>query len=132
MPATTTLTARLPTKVGADIRRFFAERGKGPSEGVRSILEEWWSRQRFRHIAFRDSPTGRRAILRTGPELWEVIGYWRDFEPDVAGLKDHFGAIDPEAIDEALAYYDAFPEGIDTLIAQNEQYERFLRERGDR
>jgi len=126
-----TITARLPTPIDEDLRRILKARGEGPSEGVRRIVEEWWVGQVFKMIEFKDAPTGRRAAIRGGPDVWEVVSYWREYGDDKAGFHAHFGWTDPEALEEAIEYYHHFREEIDRLISANEQYERFLRAKLD-
>lgn len=121
-----TITARLPEAIDSDLRRILKARGEGPSEGVRRILGEWWVGQMLETIEFKDTPTGRRAAIRGGAEVWEVISYWREYGDDKIGFQEHFGWTDPEALDEAIEYYEHFREEIDRLIAGNEQYERFV------
>jgi len=123
---TTTITARVSATIDRDLREFFKARGKGPSEGVRDIIEEFWVGIHFAHIEFKDSPTGRRAAIRRGPDVWEIISYWREYAPDMAGLEEHFGWLEAEALEEAIEYYEAFPGQVDALILENERYGQYL------
>lgn len=72
-------------------------------------------------IVFRDGPTGRRAALAGGPDVWEVMAALKGGEARgedavsvAAGLPlgDH-------QVRTAVRYYGAFPEEIDRRIALN-------------
>lgn len=80
----------------------------------------------FPALEFRDGPGGRRAALKSGPELWELIMVRRGYGDDLDGFRAHFDWVDPEEIDQALAYYDRFPQATDRFIAENERLARLL------
>jgi hypothetical protein len=125
---TTTITARVSTTVDKDLREHFRSHGKGPSEGLRDLIEEFWAGLHFMDIEFKDSPTGRRAAIRGGPEIWEIVSMWRDVAPDLAALEEHFGWVDPDALEQALAFYEASPSNVDAQIAENDRYGRYLKQ----
>ncbi|MGH7563707.1 MAG: hypothetical protein ACREK5_04710 [Gemmatimonadota bacterium] len=122
------MSTRLPASLDQELRRFFREHRLGPSEGLRRVVHEWWAMGNFPAIEFRDDTFGRRAALRSGPEVWEVLMVWRDYGNDLEGLYDHFAGIPPEDLDQALGYYRHFPEPIDQLIEENERIARLLGE----
>jgi hypothetical protein len=75
-------------------------------------------------IAFRDGPTGRRAGLAGGPDVWEVIVVLRDFghEGPTAATKKTaawLGLSEPQ-VRTAEAYYSSYPAEIDGRIEENE------------
>ena len=116
----------ISTRVHSWLRDTIVEFGKalgeGPSEALRRVAEEWWAMREFPAIEFREGVTGRRAGLRSGPDVWEVILVWRDYDPDRERLYEHFGEHVPrEHLDQALAYYERFREEIDRRIAENER-----------
>jgi hypothetical protein len=103
-----------------DIRAFGRRQREGPSEALRRIAREWWAMDRFPDIEFRDGVTGRRAGLRDGPDVWEVIMVWREYDPDREGLARHFGGrIPPEALGQALEYHRVFRDEIEALLDEN-------------
>lgn len=125
--ATVTATTRLADWLERDLRAFWQEHGEGPAVGLRHVVEEWWAMQHFPAIVFRDGISGRRAALRDGPDVWEVMMVARDYGDDMGGLAGHFGgAILPDALTQAVAYAERFPEEIDGWIAENERIGRFL------
>lgn len=116
----------ISTRVHNWLRDKIVEFGKahreGPSEALRRVAEEWWATQEFPAIEFREGVTGRRAGLRSGPDVWEVIMVWRDYDPDRERFYEHFGEYVPrEDLDQALAYFGRFPDEIESRIAENER-----------
>jgi hypothetical protein len=75
-------------------------------------------------IVFKDGPSGRRAALMAGPDVWEVVAAIRG-----AGAKDERRAVATAAqelslsttqVRLALDYYGSYAEEIDAQIAENE------------
>ena len=79
-------------------------------------------------IVFRDGPTGRRAALVSGPDVWEVIGALHALREESPTLRDddlrealaEVSGLSAEHVATALRYYVAYPEEIDERIAANE------------
>ncbi len=71
-------------------------------------------------IVFRDGPSGRRAGLTTGPDVWEVIGGVSgasgDTELDEAA--EDLG-LTRAHVDVAVRYYGEFTDEIDDRIRAN-------------
>ena len=83
-------------------------------------------------IASTDGPTGRRAAVFAGPDVWEVIRSLRsarETEPELTGddvvdlLSDATG-LPAVGIGVALDYYSAYPDEIDAEIAVAMEAER--------
>lgn len=74
-------------------------------------------------IVYRDGPTGRRAALAVGPDVWEVISalrYTRGREEKrVAALAEQFD-LHPRHIRTAIDFAAAHREQIDAEIAAND------------
>lgn len=125
-----TLSARLDDWLKDEIVKFWRAHGEGPSSGLRRVAEEWWAMKEFPAIVFRDGVSGRRAVLRGGPDIWEVVAVARDYGTDREGFYEHFrDFMEKEALDQAIAYAERFPERIDAQIAENERIEALLRRR---
>jgi hypothetical protein len=86
-------------------------------EGLRS--------QEHPGIVFRAGPSGRRAALVAGPDVWEVIAALRS-----SGARDEKRAVTATATEMTLSlaqvqlsleYYGSFPAEIDEQIAENER-----------
>ena len=122
-----TITARVDDWLDEEIRRFWEERGCGPSTGFRRVAEEWWTVRRFPRLEFRDGVTGRRCAIRGGPDVWEVAMVARELGDRGEALRTHFGdRVEPRALEEALKYAGLFPDRIDAMIAENRRVERTL------
>jgi hypothetical protein len=76
-------------------------------------------------ILFREGPTGRRACLAGGPDVWEVVRSvraTRAAEPgmdsgQVLELVAENTGLGPSSVRQAITYYSAFAEEIDGQIA---------------
>jgi len=75
-------------------------------------------------IAFRDGPTGRRAALAGGPDVWEVIetlkGTGQTGEQAIAAAAE-WGNLTHAQVRIALRYYAEFRDEVDERIAFNRQ-----------
>lgn len=114
------ITPRVPGWLEDELRRIFAATGEDRAAGVARIVEEWWAREHFPEIEYRDGPAGRRASLRGGPDVWEIVMVAREYGADRAGLNAHFGWLAPEKIDQALAFAERFPAPVAAIIEENE------------
>lgn len=73
-------------------------------------------------IVFRGGPTGRRAGLAGGPDIWEVmltirVGEARG-EAAVAAAADTLD-LTPQQVQGAVAYYSDYPEEIDERVERS-------------
>lgn len=79
-------------------------------------------------IVFRPGPTGRRAALAGGPDVWEIIGALKALQEETPSLADgelrdalgEVTGLGPEQVSMALRYYVAYPDEVDERIAANE------------
>jgi hypothetical protein len=94
---------------------------------MRRVAEEWWAMERFPAIRFRDGVSGRRAVLRDGPDVWEIVRVARAYGPNRKGFYEHFEPhVGREALDQALSYAERFPAAVERMIAENERVEKLL------
>jgi hypothetical protein len=101
--------------------------GSSSSSVANMFIDE--SLRSYEHpgIVFRAGPTGRRASLQGGPDVWEVISALdaiRDEDPDLDGelLRAEVGTVTGLSVAHvtvALRYYAAYPDEIDERIANN-------------
>ncbi|MCP9491149.1 MAG: hypothetical protein MSC31_14930 [Solirubrobacteraceae bacterium MAG38_C4-C5] len=92
--------------------------GGSLSDRLRRYAEEGARRDEHPLVTFRDGPTGRRAGLIGGPDVWEVAMWVEDLaaEPDpVATLADD-GSLTRPQIEAALGYRADYPEEIAARI----------------
>ncbi len=100
-------------------------------EQAKNWNHEGWSRdaqegaRRDEHplITFRDGPTGRRAGVISGPDVWEIVMWIDDLGPvnDPAAELISDRPITRAQVDAALAYYAAYPEEIQPRIDLHRQ-----------
>lgn len=74
-------------------------------------------------IVYRDGPTGRRAALAVGPDVWEVASALRSTrggqERRVAALAEQFG-LHPRHIRAAIDFAATHRDEIDAQVAAND------------
>lgn len=109
-------------EVAARLKSEAAVRGESSSSLAEELIDEGLRTRRHPLIVFRDGPTGRRAGLAGGPDVWEVVSgiVGSDVPPDerVSRAVEVFG-LRPPQIDAALAYYAEFTQEVDGAIAAN-------------
>ena len=107
--------------------------GSSSSAVANMFIDESLRAHEHPGITFRPGPTGRRAALAGGPDVWEVIAAWqaiRDESPNLDGdeLTAELTAVTGlggEQIRTALRYYAAYAEEIDDrLVAKRDDDER--------
>ena len=88
------------------------------SDRLRRYAEEGVRRDEHPLITFRDGPTGRRAGVIGGPDVWEIVMWIHDLGQvdDAAGDLISDRAITRAQVDAALAYRAAYPEEIQARI----------------
>jgi hypothetical protein len=93
------------------------------ADAVTSNIVDYGGRvKEFRGIIFRDGPTGRRAALSGGPDVWELMatlasGKARG-EEAITATAELLNLTDFQ-VQTAVRYYGAFPGEIDRRIALN-------------
>ena len=102
---------------------------------VSSLLDEGLKTRRFPGVVYRPGPTGRRAALVGGPDVWEVI---RDLQrapgrgmERVEHLADELG-ISLSLVTLATDFYCAYPEEIDARVEDDERVAEQIRHQAER
>jgi hypothetical protein len=122
---TSPLSIRFDAALLERLRRRAGLQDSTPSGLAQRLVDEGLRSQEHPGVVFRDGPSGRRAALVAGPDVWEVIAAVRS-----SGAKDEKRAIrlvvtemtlSPAQVQLALEYYGSFPEEIDAQIAENER-----------
>lgn len=122
-----TMSVRLDEWLKERLEEFWRAHGERPSTGLRRVAQEWWAMQQFPAVVFQDGVSGRRARLRGGPDVWEVVSVWRDYDPETDAFYEHFAPyVEQAALDQALAYAERFPEEIEEALEQNARVERLV------
>lgn len=128
--ATSPFSARLDAELIPRLKRLSVREGVTVSQLAERFIEEGVRAAELPGIVFRPGPTGRRAGLHGGPDVWEIV---RDVLHARAGR-----ARDPVAVVVrstnlseaqvrlALAYYARYPDDVDARVATAEELEQLL------
>ncbi len=120
----TPLSIRFDPELLDRLRRGAASRDTTPSGLAQRLIDEGPRSYAFPGVVFRDGPSGRRAALAPGPDVWEVSSALRDSElrgdAAIAAIADELSLPDGR-VRTALAYYGAHSDEIDAEIADNDR-----------
>jgi hypothetical protein len=108
------VSVRLDDALAERLRLRARAAGETLSDRLRRYAEEGTRREEHPLIVFRDGPTGRRAGLLGGPDVWEVAMWVEDLadepEPPAALVED--SALTRAQVDAALRYRATYPDEI--------------------
>lgn len=111
------VSVRLDDQLAERLRLRSRAAGETLSERLRRYAEEGARRDEHPMITFRDGPTGRRAGLVGGPDVWEVAMWVDDLETvDSAAELTADGVVNRAQVDAALAYRSMYPDEIQARI----------------
>jgi hypothetical protein len=106
------------------LRRRAAAHDTTPSGLAQRLVDEGLRAQEHPGVVFRDGPSGRRAALVTGPDVWEVVAALRRStargEAAVTATAGEM-SLSIAQVKTALDYYGSYPDEIDEQIAENER-----------
>ena len=119
---TRTFSARWDADVLERLARRSELAGTNKSRLAERYIDEGTRMDEHPGIVFRGGPTGRRAALAGGPDVWEVMATLKGGE----ARSEKALAATAELLDltelqvrSAVRYYGAYPEEIDERIARN-------------
>jgi hypothetical protein len=119
---TQTFSARWNADVVSRLRRRSELAGTNKSRLAERYVDEGTRMDEHPGIVFRGGPTGRRAALAGGPDLWEVLSTLKSGkargEEAISATADLLSLTDAQ-VRTAVRYYGAFPEEVDDRIARN-------------
>jgi uncharacterized protein (DUF433 family) len=99
-------------------------RGEAKARTAERLIDEGLRMEDHSGIVFRDGPSGRRAALAGGPDVWEVIetlkGSGLTGEQAVAATAE-WGVLTHAQVHAAVRYYADFRDEIDERIAHNSE-----------
>jgi sarcosine oxidase gamma subunit len=75
-------------------------------------------------VIFKDGPSGRRAALAYGPDVWEVIKFLREVDergPAAIDAAAEVFAVDTSRISTAISYYGDYADEIDAEIGDADE-----------
>ena len=124
---------RLPDEVRTRLDDESRRVASAPSSLAVVLIDEGLKMRRFPGIVFRDGPTGRRAGLANGPDVWEIV---RDLKrhgavSDQINLVAEETSLAPELVGLAADYYVVFPDEVDGRIAADVRTHEELRALAD-
>ncbi|MYD33322.1 MAG: CopG family transcriptional regulator [Acidimicrobiales bacterium] len=129
---------RLPEALRARLDDESRRIASAPSSLAVVLIDEGRKMRRFGGIVFRDGPTGRRAGLASGPDVWEIVrdlkrhGTDPDSDADPVHLVASETGLAPELVGLAADYYATFPDEIDDRIAADTRAAEEMRALADR
>jgi hypothetical protein len=105
--------------------------GQSKARVAERLIEEGLRIEQFSGIVFRSGPTGRRAGVAGGPDVWEIA---RDLKGAAGeGAKDPIetvaraSGLERGMVELAASYYASYPDDVDERIRLNEQAAERLR-----
>ena len=88
------------------------------------LIDEGLRMEAHPGICFRDGPSGRRAGLASGPDIWEVVGLLRGLRGSVeeraASVAAQMGLTSAQ-VRAAGRYYAEFTDEIDAELTRNDE-----------
>lgn len=106
------------------LKRGAAQRAESLSAAGERLIDEGLRMDAYPGIVFRDGPTGRRAALDTGPDVWEVVpllkGLSGSLEERIAETAEQLWLTERQ-VRAVSRYYAEFTDEIDAEIAHNEE-----------
>jgi hypothetical protein len=122
---------RLPDDLLERLDEEAAASGTSVTALVTSLLDEGMKTHRFPGIVYRDGPTGRRAALVGGPDVWEIVravaqAKGRGEARLLAVAKAHDVPLARARL--AVEFYAAFPGEVDERIEADERAAQRIRE----
>jgi hypothetical protein len=105
--------------------------GQSKARVAERLIEEGLRTEELPGIVFRSGPTGRRAGIAGGPDVWEIArdlkGAAQEGATDPIGAVSRVSGLDRGVVELAASYYAAYPDDVDERIRINEQAAERLR-----
>jgi hypothetical protein len=117
------ISIRLPDDVDERLRRHAELIGEPRSRLAGRLIDEALRMDEHPGIVFRPGPSGRRAALVRGPDVWEVLSVARRLRTKSArkiGQLCEALSLTRAEVETALRYYGAYREEIDDRIRAND------------
>lgn len=132
----TTTSLRLDDELRQRLQRAASAEGISLNALVERMLHEALAMDEHPAIIFETGPSGRRAVVKGAPDVWEIMSTWRYLEGTeaerITSLIEDYD-LKRWQVEAALNYTAAYPEEINARIAANDlgwqEQERLERER---
>ena len=122
---TTPLSIRFTPSLLARLRqRASAMPGASAAGLAQRLIDEGLRMADHPGVIFKDGPSGRRAALAYGPDVWEVIKFLREVDergPAAIDAAAEVFAVDANRIAAAISYYGNYSDEIDAEIAEADE-----------
>src|SRR5579863_4608510 len=122
---TTPLSIRFAPSLLARLRqRANAIPGASAAGLAQRLIDEGLRMADHPGMIFKDGPSGRRAALAYGPDVWEVMKFLREVDergPAAIDAAAEVFAADVSRISTAINYYGDYPDEIGTEIAEADE-----------
>lgn len=116
--------ARIDAGVVDRLERRGARSGLNKSRLAERYIDEGVRMDDHPGIVFRDGPTGRRAGLAAGPDVWEVIGALRSTDlggDEAIQATAEWSGLSVRQVRDAIGYYSEYPDEIEDWIRRNHE-----------
>jgi hypothetical protein len=100
-------------------RRAQSVTGSSASALAQRLIDEGLRMADHPGVIFKDGPSGRRAALAFGPDIWEIIKFLREVDergPAALDAAAEVFATDAARIATAVSYYGDYSDEIDAEI----------------
>ncbi len=100
-------------------RRVLATTGASTSALAQRLVDEGLRMADHPGVIFKDGPTGRRAAIAYGPDIWEIVKFLREVDergPAALDAAAEVFAVDASRINTAVSYYGDYQEEIDAEL----------------
>src|SRR6202046_2831177 len=122
---TTPLSIRFSPSLLARLRqRANAMTGASAAGLAQRLIDEGLRMADHPGVVFKDGPSGRRAALASGPDIWEIIKFLREVDergPAALDAAAEVLAVDANRIAAAVSYYGDYRDEIDAEIADADE-----------
>jgi hypothetical protein len=128
---TRSFSARFSAEVVNELDSRSRRLGQSKARVAERLIEEGLRVEEFPGIVFRLGPTGRRAGIAGGPDVWEIArdlkGASREGARDPIGAVSQVSGLDRGVVELAASYYAAYPDDVDERIRVNDEAAERLR-----
>jgi hypothetical protein len=124
MPKSEMMSLRMPRSIAERLERAARRAGQPRSSLVQRYVDEGLRRDRHPRVTFKDGPTGRRAALVGGPDIWELVSFVDDLDARGERAVEQAArsmVLSIEDVRAGLAYAAEFSDEIRERIALNDE-----------
>jgi hypothetical protein len=128
---TKSFSARFSAEVVEKLEAHSGRIGQSKARVAERLIDEGLQIEEFPGIVFRSGPTGRRAGIAGGPDIWEIVrdlkGAAHEGSRDPIEAVSRVTGLDRSKVELAASYYAARPDAVDERIQMNEEATERLR-----